>query len=161
MQEKPLILPFTWYLGSGWGQSSLLLREHFGGRVGGGFQPPFGSVSNFFFLRNKKISFYPKAPPASIQPRVHFFCRLLNMLPLRSYTKTYFLSVRDKLKPGKLPCNFFYFDSPVGKRHLQLSGYSWELLHRRRKGVKSRFAAPTEDGGGGGVSEGAGPPLPV
>ena len=70
------------------------------------------------------------------------------MLPLRSYIKPYFLSVGDKLKPGKLPCNFSYLDSPVGKRHLQLSSYSWELLHRGRKGVKSRFAAPKEDGDG-------------
>ena len=153
-QEKPLILLFTWYLGWGWGHCSQLLREHFGGTVGGGFQPPFGSMSNFFFFLRKKISFYPKAHHASIQPRVHFFCRLLNMLPLRSYIKIYFLSVGDKLKPGKLPCNFFHFDSAVCKEHLQLFGCS-----RGRKGVNSRFTAPRRMGAVGGT-ERVGSPLP-
>lgn len=74
--------------------------------VGGGFQPCFGSMSNFFFVKEKKISFHPKAQHASIQPKVDFFCSLLNMLPLRSYIKIYFLSAGDKLKPEKLPCNF-------------------------------------------------------
>ena len=163
LQEKPLILPFTWYLGSGWGQF-LPTAERAFWREGRRWIPaPFLDPRlTFFFFLEKKSPFIPKLTLlASSQEYTFFSCRLLNMLPLRSYIKPYFLSVGDKLKPGKLPCNFSYLDSPVGKRRLQLSGYSWELLHRGRKGVKSRLAAPREDGGGSGVPEDAGLPFPV
>lgn len=50
------------------------------------------------------------------------------MVPLRSCIKIYFFSVGDKLKPEKLPCNFFHFDSAVCKGYLRFSSCSRELL---------------------------------
>lgn len=96
--------------------------------VGGGFQPPCGSISNSL-KKKPKNSFYPKSHHVSMQPKVYiYFCSLFNMLPLRSYIKIYFLSAGDKLKPEKLPCNFFHFDSAILKGHLQVCSCSRELF---------------------------------